>query len=48
MTKRAHLRNRNRLTDIKNKLVVARGRTVGEGWTGSLRLAGANYYIQSG
>ena len=29
------LRNRNRLTDIENRLVVAKGEEVGEGRTGS-------------
>ena len=38
-------RNRNRLTDIENWLVVAKCRGVGEGWTGSLGLVDANYYI---
>ena len=33
--------NRNRLTDIENRLVG----TKGEGWWGSLGLADANYYI---
>ena len=31
-------------SDIENRLVVA----MGEGWTGSLGLVHANYYIQSG
>jgi len=35
-------RKRNRLTDIENRLVVAKG--VGEGWIGSLGLAEAGYY----
>ena len=45
-----YLRNRNRLTDIENKLVVARGRllTVAGGWIESLGLADANYYIYIG
>ena len=29
--------------DIENRLVVEKGVEVGEGWIGSLRLAGANY-----
>ena len=31
----------NRLTDIENRLVVAKG----EGWIGSLGLADTNHYI---
>ena len=38
-----YLQSRNRLIDIENRLVVAKGE--GEGWTGSLGLADANYYI---
>ena len=34
---------RNRFTDTENRLVVAS--VVGEGWTGSLELVEANYYI---
>ena len=41
-----HLRNRNRLTDLENTLVVAKGD--GEGWIGSLGLADANYYTENG
>ena len=37
--------NRNRLSDIKNSLVVAKGEGEGVGWTGSLGLVDANYYI---
>ena len=38
-----------RLTDIENRLVVAKGEgVVGEEWIGSLGLADANYYIQDG
>ena len=32
-------------SDIENRLVVAKGKGVGEGWSGSLGLADANYYI---
>ena len=39
-----YLQNRNRLTDIENRLVVAKE----EGRTGSLQLADVNYYIQDG
>ena len=37
--------NRNRLTDIENRLVVAKGKGVGKGKIGSLGLADANYYL---
>ena len=43
-----YLPNRNRFTDIENKLVVPRRRSLGEGWSGSLGLADANSYIQDG
>ena len=33
----------NRLTDTENRLVVVNGEA--EGWTGSLGLADANYYM---
>ena len=33
-----------RLTDIENRLVVAKEMGVGEGWTGSLGSADANNY----
>ena len=36
------------LLDKDNRLVVAKGRRVGEGLTGSLGLADANWYIQDG
>ena len=43
------LQNRNRLTDIENRFVIAEGNgSVGEGWIGSLGLADANYYIWNG
>ena len=33
-------------SDIEKRLTVAKGREeVGDGWTGSLGLAGASYYI---
>ena len=35
--------NRKRLTNVENRLVVAQGE--GVGWTGSLGLVDANYYI---
>ena len=39
--------NRNKLTDIENRLVGAKAGGGGEGerWTGSLGLVDANYYI---
>ncbi len=43
--KRTHLQNRNRLTDIENTPVVAKGEREGVGWTGSLGLVDANYYV---
>ena len=36
--------NRNRLTDLENRLVVAKWEGVGGGMTGSLGLVDANYY----
>ena len=33
------------VTDMENRLVVAKGEGERVGWTGSLRLVGANYYI---
>ena len=35
----------NRLTDIENRLVVTKGEGVAEGWTESLGLVVADYYI---
>ena len=34
--------NRNWIRNVENKLVVAKGEWVGEGWIGSLELADAN------
>ena len=42
--KSTYLLNKNRLTDIENRLVVGGGR-VGEGMNGNLGLAETNYYI---
>ena len=40
-----YLGNKNRLTNIQNRLVVAKGEGgVGDGWIGSLGLEDANYY----
>ena len=36
------------LIDLENKLVVAKEEGEGVGWTGSLGLADANYYIYNG
>ena len=48
MTKLRTMFNRNRLTDIENRLVVAlRGGRGRKGSTGSLGLADANYYIEN-
>ena len=38
-------KNRRRPTDIERRLVVAGAGGVGEGWTESLGLVDANYYI---
>ena len=35
-------------TDLENRLVVAKGERVGEGWSGSLGSTDANYFIQNG
>ena len=42
-----YLQNRTRLIDMENRLAVAKGEGEGEvvGWTGSLNLVDANYYI---
>ena len=45
MVKRTYLKNRNRLTDMEEGLVVAKEMGEGEGWTGSLGLVDANCYI---
>ena len=37
--------NRNRPMDMENRLVVATGKGEGVGWTGSMGLVDANYYI---
>ena len=33
---------------MENRLMVAKGEEMEEGWTGSLGLADANYYIENG
>ena len=42
-----YLWNRNRLTDIENKIMVTKGERegMGEGYISSLGLADTNYYI---
>ena len=40
-----YLQNRNRLTGMKNIFLVAEEKGEGVGWTGSLGLVDANYYI---
>ena len=47
MATKMSLQSRNRLTDIKNRLVVATREEEGVGWTGSLGSVDANYYIQN-
>ena len=34
MAKRTYLQNRNRFTDMENRLVVAKGEGRGDGWKG--------------
>ena len=43
-----YLQNRNRPTNVENRLVVAKGEGKGLGWTGSSGLVDANYYTQNG
>ena len=38
-------KNRNRFTDMENRLVVAKEEGEGVVWTGSLGLVDANYYM---
>ena len=45
MTYRNISEKQNRFTDIENRLVVARGRGLGGGKIGSLRLGDINYYV---
>ena len=42
---RTYLQSRNRLTDIENRLVVAKEERDGEEWTERLGLADVNCYI---
>ena len=41
-----NLSTEHKLTDMENRFVVAKGK--GVGWTGSLGLVDANYYIENG
>ena len=41
----SYLQNRNRVTDMENRFVVAKGEGQGVRWTGGLGLVDANYYI---
>ena len=38
-----YLQNRNRLTGIENRLMVAKGGREGKGWTENLGVVDANY-----
>ena len=40
-----NLSTEKKLMDLKNRLVVAKGKGEGMGWTGSLELIDANYCI---
>ena len=42
---RIYLQNRDRLTDIENRLVGAKREGTREGWTGNLVLIDANFYV---
>ena len=39
------MENRNKIRDTENSMVVAKGKGVGEGRSGSLGLADANWYV---
>ena len=41
-------KKKKKLMDMENRLVVAQKEVGGVGWTGSLALVGANYYIWNG
>ena len=43
-----NLSTEKKLMDLENRLVVAKGEVEGQGWTGTLGLGDANYYIWSG
>ena len=40
--------NKNKLMDMENRLLVAKGEGDAMGWTGNLGLVDANYFIWSG
>ena len=40
-----NLSTEKKFMDLENRLVVAKGEAVGVGWTGSLGLIDANYYL---
>ena len=42
------MQKRNKVMDMENRLVVAKGDGEEVGWTGSLELVDANYCIWSG
>ena len=46
--KLTYLQNRNRLTDIENRLAVVKTEGEGVGWTGSLGLIDAHYCLWNG
>ena len=45
MAQKNLFRNRYRLTDIKNRSVVAMKQEEGKGWTGNWGLVDENYYL---
>ena len=45
--KKTYLQNRKRLTDFENKLMVIKGCSMGEGWTGGWGLAHAHRGIHN-
>ena len=42
------MKNRNKIRDTENCMVVAKGKGVGEGRSGNLGLADANWYVYNG
>ena len=48
INKWTYLWKRNRLTNIENRLVIAKGEGAGEKWIRSLGLADASYYTEKG
>ena len=43
-----NLSTEKKIMDLENRLVVAKGYGEGEGWTGSLVLIDADYYLWNG